>query len=132
MKLDVWQKAIELHQLAYSLVYDESKVEFKLRAQIVDATQSVSANIAEGYGRRSIKEYIQHCYIALGSMAECLSRMIGLLVTKPLTDEQFQKFDILHYEVENKLIRLVESLEAKRDSGSWTDRIAEEIAEYNP
>ncbi|MEK7249724.1 MAG: four helix bundle protein [Bacteroidota bacterium] len=132
MKLDVWQKAIELHGLAYQIVYNESKVEFKLRAQIADATQSVSANISEGYGRRSIKEYIQHCYIALGSLAEAMARMIGLKVTLVISEEQFQRFDVLHYEVENKLLRLIESLEKKRDDGTWTDRVSEDFADYNP
>ena len=130
-KLDVWQKAVELHQLSVKMAYDDVKGEFKLCAQIADATQSVSANIAEGYGRRSVKEYIQHCYIALGSMAESLTRMIGLKVTSILSDEQFSAFDQLHYEVENKLVRLVESLEQKRDDGTWTDRVSEEFAGYS-
>jgi hypothetical protein len=31
MKLDVWQKAIELHQLANTFISNEARVEFKLR-----------------------------------------------------------------------------------------------------
>lgn len=58
MKLDVWQKSIELSQLVWGTVL-KAKLDFKLRSQIADAAQSVSANIAEGYSRRSIKEYIQ-------------------------------------------------------------------------
>ena len=97
MKLDVWQKAIELHKQTYQLVYRDVSTDFKLRAQIVDATQSVSANIAEGYGRRSVKEYLQFCYIALGSHAEAMTRVIGLKVTSVISEEQFERFDILHY-----------------------------------
>lgn len=65
MKLEVWQNAIELYKVVWRTVND-ANIEFKLRAQISDAAQPVSANIAEGYSRRSINEYIQHLYVALG------------------------------------------------------------------
>ena len=54
MKLIVWQKAIELFELVWAMVFTENKIDFKLRSQIADAAQSVSANISEGYGRRSL------------------------------------------------------------------------------
>lgn len=47
MKLDVWHKAIELYRMVWRLV-NEAKLDFKLRSQIADAAQSVSANIVEG------------------------------------------------------------------------------------
>jgi hypothetical protein len=31
----------------------------------------------------SVKEYIQHCYVALGLISEALTRMIGLKVYTP-------------------------------------------------
>lgn len=125
MKLEVWQKSIELYKLVWKTVYVDIKLDYKLRAQIADAAQSVSSNIAEGYSRRSINEYIQFLYIALSSLAETLTRTIGLKVTEQISEARFQEIDVLHYEIENKLLRLVESLEAKRDDGSWTNRIAE-------
>ncbi len=48
MKLEVWHKAMELFKLVWKVVYQDNKIDFKLRAQIADATQSVSSNIAEG------------------------------------------------------------------------------------
>lgn len=132
MKLDVWQKAIELFEIAWKLVHIDIKVDFKLRAQISDAAQSVSANIAEGNSRRSINEYLQHLYISLGSLSEMLTRIIGLKAAGQISEVQFHQIDSLHYEVENKLLHLVESLEAKRDRGDWIDRIAEDSLDYNP
>lgn len=70
-------------------------------------------------------------YTSLGSLSEALTRSIGLLTTKRITREQFQKIDVLHYEVENKLLRLVESLQKKKDEGTWNDRVFEEIVDYN-
>ncbi|HET6272376.1 MAG TPA: four helix bundle protein [Bacteroidota bacterium] len=132
MKLEVWQNAIQLYQLVHEIVYKESHIDFKLRSQIDDAAQSVSSNIAEGYGRRSIHEYLQYLYISAGSLAETLTRAVGLKVTNQISGEQLERIDSLHYEVENKLIRLIESLENKRDSGSWVTRISEEMEPYNP
>ena len=129
MKLNVWEKAIELYKLVWNIVKG-AKIDFKLRSQISDAAQSVSSNIAEGYGRRSVNEYVQFLYIALGSLAETLTRTIGLKVTEQISEEQFHSIDVLHYEVENKLIRLIESLEKKKDDGTWINRVSENIEEY--
>ena len=130
MGLIVWQKALELFELVWKLTYAESRVDFKLRAQIADAAQSISANTAEGYGRRSVKEYIQFLYVALGSAAETMTRAIGLNQVQQISDERFREFDLLHYEVENRLIRLIEKLEQKRDDEDWIARIAEDPEEY--
>jgi four helix bundle protein len=131
MNLIVWQKAMELFQLVWRLSHDEVKLDFKLRSQPADAAQSVSANIAEGYGRRSINEYIQFLYIALGSLAESMTRAIGLNTTGQLSQNRFDEFNQLHYEVENRLLRLVEKLKQKREQGDWVARIAEDPEEYS-
>jgi four helix bundle protein len=130
MNLIVWQKAMELFELVWKTTFEESKIDFKLRAQVTDEAQSISANIAEGYGRRSVKEYIQFLYVALGSAAEAMTRMMGLKGVQQVSDTRFREFDLLHYEVENRLLRLVEKLEQKRDDGDWVTRIAEDPEEY--
>jgi four helix bundle protein len=130
MKLIVWQKAVGLFDLVWNIAFREAKIDLKLRSQWVDAAQSVSANIAEGYGRRSVNEYIQFLYYALGSMAETMTRAVGLKQTQQISGERFQDFDVLHYEVENRLLRLLEKLEQKRDDADWIARIAEDPEEY--
>lgn len=129
MKLDVWQKAIELYQLVWETIVD-AKIDFKLRSQLADAAQSVSSNIAEGYSRRSVKEYIQYLYISISSLSETMTRIIGLKVTHQIEDTVFERIDVLHYELGNKLVRLIASLEKKKDDGTWIDRIAEDEVEY--
>jgi|SRR6266496_2054877 len=131
MKLIVWQKAIQLFELIWKTLFIETKVDFKLRSQLADTAQSVSANISEGYGRRSLNEYIQFLYYALGSMAETMTRAIGLKQTNQISDERFHDFDLLHYEVENRLLRLIDKLEQKRDDEDWIVRIAEDSEEYS-
>ena len=130
MKLIVWQNAIQLFELVWNIAFRETKIDFKLRSQLADAAQSISANISEGYGRRSIGEYIQFLYYALGSLAETMTRAVGLRQTKQISDARFHEFDLLHYEVENRLLRLIDKLEQKRDDGDWIARIAEDPEEY--
>jgi four helix bundle protein len=130
MKLIVWQKVMELFELVWVIVFTETKIDFKLRSQIADAAQSVSANISEGYGRRSVNEYIQFLYYALGSMAETMTRAIGLRQTEQITEARFHDVNLLHYKVENRLLRLIEKLEQKRDDEDWDVRIAEDPEEY--
>ena len=75
MKLETWQRAMDLFEMAFRLASSVS--DFKLKSQFTDATQSVSANIAEGYGRRSLPEYLQFLYTAKGSLAEAFTRGCG-------------------------------------------------------
>ena len=121
MKLEAWQRGMDLFVMAFRLSANVS--DLKLKSQFRDAAQSVSANIAEGYGRRSLPEYLQFLYIAKGSLAETLSRAIGLQNVKLISNEDFEDLDKLHYEVENKLLRLIESLENKRRTNEWQDTL---------
>src|SRR5215510_1625808 len=119
MRLIVGQKAVQLFELVWKLCFIEGKIDLRLRSQIADAAQSVSANISEGYGRRSIGEYIQFLYYALGSLAGTMTRAIGLKQTNQISAARFHDFDLLHYEVENRLLRLIEKVEQKRDDEDW-------------
>ncbi len=130
MKLIVWQKVIQLFELVWKIAFVEANIDFKLRSQLADPTQSISANISEGYGRRSVNEYIQFLYYALGSTAETMTRAVGLKQTEQISSGRFEAFDVLHYEVENRLLRLIEKLEQKRDDADWVARIAEDPEEY--
>jgi hypothetical protein len=73
---------------------------------------------------------ILHSAPALGSAAEALSRAIGLQRTKQISDARFNDFNLLHYDVENRLLRLVEKLEQKRDARDWVNRISEDPSAY--
>ncbi|MCZ7610923.1 MAG: four helix bundle protein [Ignavibacterium sp.] len=130
MKLEVWNDAITLFKSTYNLVNKISNLDYKLKTQIVDAAQSISSNIAEGYGRKSINEYLYFLNISLGSLAELLTRIIGLKEIDLITVNDFEEFDTKHYEVENKLLGLVKSLQAKQQNGSWDNLVHEQRVEY--
>uniref|UniRef100_A0A7C2NYY7 Four helix bundle protein n=1 Tax=Schlesneria paludicola TaxID=360056 RepID=A0A7C2NYY7_9PLAN len=84
-ELIVWQKAHELTLAAYRLSQrfpgDER---FGLTCQLRDAMKSVPANIAEGCGRDSDREFVRFLRIAAGSASEAdyhllLARDLGYL-----------------------------------------------------
>lgn len=55
--LEVWQKGRELKNAIYNLVKTFPSTEkFRLEDQLIRSTRSITANIAEGYGRFTYKE----------------------------------------------------------------------------
>ncbi len=123
MELEVWNEAIGLLGVVKKVLSIQTQIDIRLRGQIVDAAQSISANIAEGYCRRTINEYLQFLAIALGSSGELMTRIIGFREFYELKDDLFEEFDTLHYSVENKLLSLVKSLQMKRKTGTWQEEI---------
>ncbi len=113
MRLEVWREALDLFASVQSSLYRSEKLDFKLRGQLLDSAQSIGANIAEGYCRKSINEYRQFLNVALGSAGETPTRMIGLDRTWYISHEDFEELDRSHYSVENKLIALIKSLQAR-------------------
>ncbi len=69
--LVVWQKAMDLVTECYRLSASLPRSEdFGVRLQLRRAAVSVPANIAEGRGRRGVREYLHHLSIAHGSLKE--------------------------------------------------------------
>lgn len=69
--MDVWINAMDLVDKVYLLTKHFPKEElFSLTSQIRRSAISVPSNIAEGFNRKNTKEYVQFCYISLGSLAE--------------------------------------------------------------
>jgi len=77
----------------------------------------------EGYCRRSIHEYLNFLNIALGSLGESVSGLYACKAAEQITKEDFEILDSLAYKLENGLIKLVESLEYKRERGDWVDHL---------
>ena len=116
-KLRVWREAIELYTFEKRILDQIRGISFKIKDQILDSAFSISSNTAEGYCRRSIKEYIQFVNVALGSCGENYSQMFALLRSGEISQGTFDEFDKRHYGVENKLINLAKSLARKMKTG---------------
>jgi four helix bundle protein len=128
-KLEVWNEAIELYSFVKLKILVSQDIPFKVKAQVEDSAFSVHSNIAEGYGRRYLKESIQFNSIALASLAENYSQVYALFRVNIISRELFDEFDKQHYSLENKLINYnksqVQQLKSKTD---WhNDYIVREI-----
>ena len=76
-ELEVWQKVIDLVSSLYEVSGTFSDNEkFGLTSQVRRAATSVPANIAEGWGRGSTKEYVQFLHVARGSLLELETHLI--------------------------------------------------------
>ncbi len=75
--LDVWKLAREIKEKIFVLVkaFPENE-DYRLKDQLIKASISVTANIAEGFGRHHYKENIQYCRQAKGSLYEIIDHLI--------------------------------------------------------
>jgi len=122
-QLRVWEDAVELYKLTCGVFRAWPYKLKRVASQSIASTDSVHRNIAEGYCRRSIREYLQHLYIALGSLGESVSGLCASQQADQITLEQFEQLDGLAYRLENGLLKLVESLERKEQDGDWIDTL---------
>ena len=120
-KLLVWQDAVSLYVLAFEIF---GKFPFELKkiaANSIDAAHSISRNISEGYCRKSLKEYLNHLNIALGSCGEFHSCYESCMQADQISEKEYEELDVLHYKVENQLLKLIESLQQKQKDGQWKE-----------
>lgn len=122
-QLRVWVDAIELY-VSCCRVYRQFPYELKrVASQAIASADSVHRNIAEGYCRRSIREYMLHLNYALGSLGESVSGLIACHTAQQLAEQDFASLNALAYKLENGLLKLVESLERKQMQGDWIDHL---------
>jgi four helix bundle protein len=122
-KLRVWNDALEYYKKTWEIF---RKLPYELRrvaSQQIASSDSVHRNIAEGYCRRSIHEYLKFLYIALGSLGESVSGLYAYKEAKQIALENFETLDDLAFKLENGLLKLVQTLEEKREFGEWTDHL---------
>ncbi|MCX5994133.1 MAG: four helix bundle protein [Chloroflexi bacterium] len=113
-ELDVWKKAhglvLEIYKLTAGFPREER---FRLTDQLCRSASSIPANIAEGKGRKSRKEYVQFLYTARGSLEETryhliLARDLDYLAPAHST-ELLERYD----EVGRMLNGLINSLKGR-------------------
>ena len=69
--LEIYQLALEIGEYVWDIVNKWERFPRQTTgAQFVNAADSVSANIAEGYGRYFYKDRKQFCYYSRGSLME--------------------------------------------------------------
>ena len=90
-EIETWQKARELTNKIYEIsCTDEFANDFALKDQIRKASISIMLNIAEGYARRSNREFRQFLDYAHGSCAEVQSALYIAFDQKYISQQQFK------------------------------------------
>ena len=113
--IQAWQKA----RLATKRVYQVSKntefaKDFGLSNQIRRAAVSVMANIAEGNGRRTNKDFASFLVQSHGSAAEVQSHLYVAIDLEYLNQAEFTEIYGLFDEVSRMIMALTQHLRASR------------------
>jgi four helix bundle protein len=92
--LPVWQKAHELTLATYKLneTFPRSE-QFGIVSQLRRSAASVSANIAEGFGRRTTKEFLRCLQISRGELEETRYFMILSRDLKHISPAEFESMN---------------------------------------
>jgi four helix bundle protein len=88
--LRIWKLAREVANGLYALSANAAfSRDFVLRDQIRRAAVSMPSNIAEGFSRRSNKEFVQFLFVAKGSAAEAQSQLYLARDQGYVSEEEF-------------------------------------------
>lgn len=93
--LEVWQLSRVLVKEIYILTNKkELKNDFGLSSQLQRSSVSIMANIAEGFERKSKKEFLQFLYIAKASCGELRSHIYILSDLEIISKDKFNELYI--------------------------------------
>ncbi|HWB20946.1 MAG TPA: four helix bundle protein [Phycisphaerales bacterium] len=110
--LVAWQKAfhlgIQLHRIARTFPSEER---FALSMQLRRCAISIASNIAEGYGRESLPDYVRFLRIARGSLYEAETQLLFANELKFVSIEQLNIVQQQLDETSRVLGGLIRSLE---------------------
>ncbi len=124
--LQIWVIARKLTSQVYAVSNGGSFVkDYGLKDQIRRASASIMANIAEGYERRSDREFLRFLDIAKGSCGEVRSHLYIALDAGYLSQEQFEYFRREYFGLMGMIASFSKSVSANANS------LYEERAEYN-
>ena len=90
--LEAWKEARQLVRLIYDIINqsEQFKRDYKLKEQLTDAVVSVMSNIAEGFARRSNKEFVQFLFISISSASEVQSLLYVAQDLRYINKESFE------------------------------------------
>ena len=104
--LTVWQKGHELVLLIYEVTKQFPKSEsYILIDQMRRAVTSITANIAEGFGRNSFKDKLRFYYQAQGSLTELKDQILTAKDLKYIPEKKDYEIVMKLADTTHKLLR---------------------------
>ena len=91
--IDAWQEARKLVKMVYDVIEKSPKFrkDFRLVNQIQNAAVSAMSNIAEGFARRSNREFVQFLFISKSSAAEVQSQLYVASDQEYINQDDFER-----------------------------------------
>jgi four helix bundle protein len=112
--MPVWQEAFSLADTIYDLVESFPKTElYSLTDQLKRASLSISANIAESFGRQHTLEKINFYYYARGSLSETKNHLLFALKRDFISMEEYSKLEQKINSIYLNLNSIIKSLRIK-------------------
>lgn len=110
--LTVWQKAVDFAKRVIDLTekIEADRKHYRLVEQLESASSSIAANMAEGKGRYSKREFIQFLYIARGSLYETITLLVLFHKKEWIDDVDLQELEVLADEINKMLSSLIKSI----------------------
>jgi four helix bundle protein len=109
--LIIWQKAVDLVVKIYKgLEPLPNYEEFSLKSQMRRCSISIPSNIAEGFGRRSNKDFRRFIDIAIGSLFELQTQLEICKRLDYLSKEQFIVYIEQTREIERMIVAFRKTL----------------------
>ncbi len=131
-QLLAWQKADDLAVAAFNMARTLPPGTRWLADQACRAAVSVPANIAEGYSRKSPREYLQALNIARGSLAEVEYYIHFMRRTELVDDATGERIEKAQSEAAGLLFLLIKALRAKNEKSASGNYIRETGPPYDP
>ena len=104
-RLKVWVRAkdfaLKIYEQILPLLPPEEK--WNLNQQLRRSSLSISANIAEGYGRYYYQDNVRFCYLARGSLEETLSHLVFAFEAKHIPEELYNELESEGEEIDKML-----------------------------
>jgi four helix bundle protein len=116
-EMPIWQKAMEIAEKIHNITDDlPIKEDYGFTSQIRRSALSISANIAEAYGRNHILDKINFYYMARGSLTETQSHLEYGKRIKYLTEEHIEPLDNILDQLYNEINKVIMSLRINKDA----------------
>jgi four helix bundle protein len=117
--IQAWQKARQVTKIVYNLTKNgEFSRDFGLRDQIRRASVSIMANIAEGFARRSDKDFAYFLNISRSSVAEVQSHLYVAVDQEYMEQSEFDELYANLEEASKMIFGLAKHLVSDQFNGS--------------
>jgi four helix bundle protein len=115
-ELLIWQEARDLRKELFLLTnFFPQEEKFRLSNQIIRSSRSVSANIAEGYGRFHYQEFMQFCRQSRGSLQETKDHLICALDCNYIHNTIFSNYMMKIDSLNRKINGFIKHLKTKKE-----------------